>query len=144
MADALDIMATFIVQRLQASAAITSAVGTRIYQDVAPQDATLPYIIFQSTDPSDLRAVGAIRVATNDEWLVKAVAQTASYGGILATLADAIDAQLHGSDGVHGVVAGGTVLHSYRSKPFRMAEVDNGIQYRYKGGFYRLMAQVQS
>lgn len=142
MADELDIIGTFIASRLAASAAITGLVSTRIYQDVAPQNATMPYIVFASLAPNDLRAVGAVRIATRDQWLVKAVVQSASYGGNLTTLADAINTQLHGDDGVSGVVAGGSVIHSYRRRPFRLAEVNNGISYRWKGGIYDILAQV--
>jgi hypothetical protein len=142
MADELDIMATFIASRLAANGTITGIVGTRIYQDVAPQGATFPYIVFASLAPRDIRAVGAIRIASRDEWLVKAVHQTSSYGGNLGTLADAIDDQLHGSDGVSGVVSGGNVIHSYRERPHRQREVSNGIVYCNKGGIYNLMAQA--
>lgn len=146
MADELDIMATYIYQRLAASAAITGIVGSganaRIYQDVAPQTVTYPYIVYASLAPKDICAVGAIRIASSDQWLVKAYDKTSGYNSNLITLADAIDDQLHGDSGVSGSVSGGSVIHSYRIRPWRQAEVDNGVNYRSKGGIYALMAQV--
>ena len=146
MADELDVMATFIVDRLKASAPITALVGSgsaaRIYQDVAPQNATMPYIVFASLAPNDVSAVGAVRIATRDQWLVKAVIQASSFGGNLTTLADAINTQLHGDSGLSGVASGGRVVHSYRARPFRLSETNNGIAYRWKGAIFNIMAQV--
>jgi hypothetical protein len=146
MADELDIMATYIYQRLTANATITGIVGSganaRVYQDVAPQGATFPYIVYASLAPKDIRAVGAIRIASSDQWLVKAYDKTSAYNGNVQTLSDAIDDQLHGDSGLSGVVSGGSVIHSYRIRPWRQAEVDNGVNYRSRGGIYALMAQV--
>ena len=146
MADELDVMATFIVDRLKASGAITAIVGSgsaaRIYQDVAPQGAAFPYIVFSSLAPNDVSAIGAIRIATRDQWLVKAVVQSSSFGGSLTTLADAINTQLHGDDGTSGTASGGNVVHSYRMRPFRLSEVTSGVAYRWKGGIFNIMAQV--
>lgn len=140
-------MATFIVDRLKASGAITAIVGSgsaaRIYQDIAPQGAAFPRIVYASLAPRDVSAVGAIRIASSDEWLVKAVCQTAGYGdATLVALTDAINTQLHGDNGVSGAVVGGNIVHSYRKRPFRLAELNNGIHYRNKGGIYSIMAQV--
>ncbi len=42
---------------LSATAGVTSLVSTRIYPDMAPQNATFPYIVFQklSTQPTDTK-----------------------------------------------------------------------------------------
>lgn len=55
LADAVD---QFIYQRITAKTAVTALVGSRIYREIAPQDATLPLIIFARIDQEDLAAIG--------------------------------------------------------------------------------------
>jgi len=46
-----------IYGRLSATSAVTALVSTRIYPDMAPQNATFPYIVFQklNTSPTDTK-----------------------------------------------------------------------------------------
>jgi hypothetical protein len=142
MASETDIAARYIYSKLTASSAITAIVGSRIFEGVAPQGTTAPWIVYSSLAPTDTYAIGAIRIMTRDQWLVRAVAQTASFGGDIGTLADAIEAALHGTDGTSGAVTGGYTVECYRLMPHRLLQVDNGVQWRYKGGIYRISTQL--
>lgn len=142
MASETDIAARYIYGKLSSSSAITAIVGSRIYEGVAPQGTVAPWIVYASLAPMDTYAVGANRVMTRDQWLVRAVAQTSSFGGDIGTLADAIEAALHSTDGTQGAVTGGYTVECYRLMPHRTIQVDSGVQWRYKGGIYRISTQL--
>lgn len=108
---------------------------TAIYAEVAPEGAAFPCVVYAQMAATDVMVVGAHRIFTNALYLVKAVGQGASYGPLKA-IAARVDALLH--RGAAAATADGTTWGSYRERPFRLAEVSNGIQYRSSGGLYRL------
>lgn len=124
---------------LSADTTIKSYVSTRIYDTVAPQGATYPFVIIATMAPgNDLQVVGAARIWTEGVWLVKGVAQAATFGGNLQSLAARMDALLHKAQ---GTVSNGTVYACVRQQPFEQVEVvEGGVQYRHLGGVYRVMA----
>ena len=130
----------WIYEALAADGQLAAVVGSRIFADVAPQDAAMPQVIFQmQAAQPDSVGVGGTRILTNGLWLVKAIDQTESYAGLLKTAADRIDTVLHGLVG--DTVSWVTVDNCVRQEPFRMAEDDpSGRQYRHLGGLYWVVA----
>lgn len=128
----------WIYTALSGDAQLTAIVGPRIYAEQAPQGAALPYVVFNFQGGADLMSVGPYRVWTNALMLVRGIAETASYAGSLATIADRIDAILHAQSGSN---VDGVVYAAVRERPFRMPEMGNGRQFRHAGGIYRLWVQ---
>jgi hypothetical protein len=129
----------WLYAKLAGDATLTGIVGARIYAEQAPENATFPLLMVVEQSPgNDLRVVGTGRIWSDPLFQVKAVDQTASYAGNLATLAARIDAVLHGSS---GSATNGKVWACARERPFSMAETGpGGEQYRHLGGLYRVMA----
>lgn len=138
MADELTRVDQWLYETLSGDAALGSAVGTRVYADVAPQGAAFPYLVFSYQGGSDKRGVGTARYFVEALYLVKAVRQGESYQP-LQTVMDRVDALLQGSSG--GTATGGTVYASVREQSVRFPEVTEGRQYRHLGGVYRITVQ---
>jgi len=143
MADESSRTAAWLYTKLNADSAITTITGAGgIYDSLAPQGATWPNIVFQQQAPHDvLTAAGNERVMTSDLWLVRGIARQESYAGVLGTLADRIDANLHRAAG-GAAGADGVVFTAVRLETFRSTEDDDGVQYRHLGGLFRIYTQV--
>lgn len=130
----------WLYAKLAADATLTGIVGTRIYAELAPENATFPFVLVTEMSPgNDLRVVGTGRIWSEPLFLVQAVDQTASYTGNIKTLATRIDAVLHGSS---GPATDGTVWACVRERPFTMPETGpGGVQYRHLGGMYRVLVK---
>lgn len=118
---------------------ISDGLSTRIYPDVAPDDAKYPFIVFQcQDDPADVRGVGTVTVMAETLYLVKVVAP-ASYptlGSILAICHTAMT----NSTGASPVI-GGTVLSSVKDRSMSLTETVKGKLLRHLGGLYRIQVQ---
>jgi hypothetical protein len=123
---------------LAADSALAAVVSTRIYADLAPQAAAHPLVVFQFQGGVDFQAVGAIRIWSNLELLIRGIDQTTTYTANLRTIAKRIDAVLHAASGSN---VDGVIIACTRLRPFQLTELTDGVQYRHLGGFYRLLAQ---
>lgn len=122
---------------LSASSALTSAVGARIYADVAPATAAFPLVLYAQLSAVDLRPMGPARIFSNMLYVVRGVNETASKTA-LESIADAIDAALHAAS---GTTVEGTVYACVRERPFVLAETINTRSFRHLGGVYRIYAK---
>lgn len=120
--------------------AISSGLSSRIYPDIAPPGVPYPFIVYQvQSPPRDIRGVGATRVMVDTLYVVKAVAEVASYGP-LAPIASVIDTAMTSESG--SAVGDGTVFSSVRENGLSLAEPPkDGTQIRNLGGVYRLHMQ---
>lgn len=124
-----------------ADATLAALLTGGIHADVAPQGTRFPYGLHQFQGGADVRGNGPDRIMISGLWLVKAVAETESYIGVLCDAADRIDELLQATSGPGG--SDGEVFSSVREQPFRMPEVlEGGTQVRHLGGIYRLLVQV--
>lgn len=143
MSSELDLVAGWLYSTLTADPVIAGIIAAGdVHEDVAPDDAGDPHIVFACLAPNDVRTgAGAYQVMTTGLWLVRAVTEGESYRGDLATLATRIDVLL---DRKAAPVTGGAVLSCVRERPHRMAERDaeTGKQWRHLGGEYRIEAQI--
>lgn len=142
MASESDIAERYIYSLLNANATISSIAGGRIYSDVAPQGAAYPFIVMSLLSGIDVAAVGAQRIGSSMQYLIKAVDRTGSYGGNLGALADAIDAALDNRQGSSGPATGGYAIACYRLQPWQQTQIDAGVMYKSRGGIYRIFTQV--
>lgn len=130
--------ASFIYSVLANDATLGALVGTRVYEDIAPRDANLPYVVFQMYAPNDVVGVGANRLWTQDLWMIKVIARQLSYKGDLQSAAKRVDALLHAAD---GSTVDGQVWACTREREVRYPETrDGGEQVRHLGGIYRILA----
>jgi len=130
-------IAGLIYSRLSSDPTIQSVCGSRIYEGVSPENTQFPFIRMQEQGSHDVLGVGGVRILVPSLWLVRAITRGESFTPI-QSVADAIDTQLQGR---YNVINGSVYnLGGQRSSPFRLTEVDNGVQYRHLGGLYRLWA----
>lgn len=130
--------ATWLHTTLSGDATLAGLVGTRIYDTIAPQNASVPLVVFQHQGSRDVRgATQATRVGTTGLWLVKAIAQGQSFAP-LETIEARIDALLHAAS---GSAASGTVIACTREAPFTLKEEVDGVFFTHLGGLYRLFIQ---
>lgn len=123
---------------LAADTLLAAVVAGRIYTEQAPEDATFPLVLLTELSPGDdLRVVGTGRIWADPLFLVRGVAQTASFGGTLVTIAGRIETALNGKA---GTATNGRVWSCVRERPFSLAETvtPGGTQYRHLGGVYRV------
>lgn len=134
-----DILAAeqWITSKLSGDATITGVVGNRIYTHLAPDNTTFPYILISYQTSKDVVWVGANRVLTSINYVIRAITMAGSFSGIGNTAAR-INTVLHAAS---GTVAAGVVLGCVRIAPFVMVDPGEGVQYRHLGGIYKLWVQ---
>jgi hypothetical protein len=107
------------------------------YEEPAPAEATFPRITFSQSSGGEVQGHNAIRIFYSGIWLVKGIDRYASFSR-LKVIANRLDEILHRAD---GLVVSGNVLFCVREESIRLAEIDNGIQYRHSGFLFRVGAQ---
>lgn len=139
----MDAVATGLYSRLAGDttggASLAGLGMTAVYQGVAPQGATYPYVTFQLVDGEDRRVFGARATAWMD-WIVKAWDTGASHKRA-KRLADRVDQLLDEGEAAL-TVAGHTVLsvRRIRSLPDVTESDENqgGLLYRSSGARYEI------
>lgn len=132
MTDILGAMGTAIYSKLSNGTALTTAMGgTAIYIDQAPDNASLPYVIF------NLVAGGPDNITPRDMrsslWDVKAFASTRGSANVLDGLCSSL---LHGGS---VTVSGYTTFWLVRESDFSLVEnLPNGGKIYMAGGDYRI------
>jgi hypothetical protein len=131
----------WIYATLAADATLTGLVGTRIYRNRVPQDVTSPYpcVVFAYLSGRDRRGVGTWRAWSNTLYVVRGIDETENSLGPLKTVADRIDAVLHGAS---GATSEGTVWAAVREEPYSLSEEGPGGRiFEHLGGIYRILAK---
>lgn len=132
-------IAQWIYETLAADSVITDLVGTRLFDEVAPQGTAYPLVRFEQMSSVDVMgATESTRIMVNELWLIRAIAETSSYRGGLLTLANRIDDLFQNNA---GEVVGTNIFSSARDSAFRQYNVDQGVSFRHLGGIYRIYAQ---
>jgi len=144
----------WLVTQLKLDSVLTGAITnngkrTRIYDTQAQQDAPFPYVILALQDNGeDLYELGAYRVMTTFNFLVRVVGLSSTYLEQLAELAGRIDTQLHRTEAdsfesrvYHSGNHIGHVIASTRLSPYEAPSVEHGVDYREIGGIYRILAK---
>lgn len=134
----LEVAGTFIFTTLRDDPSIANLVEDRIYEDVAPQPAMFPLIVFSCSSSRDIVGASATRLATAPNYLVRAIGRSSGGSDYAAIdpIAERIDELLHGA---RAKMDGGTILSAIRDEPFSMVESDGATIYCHRGGIYRLM-----
>jgi hypothetical protein len=108
-----------------------------IYHQVAPDNATFPFVLFNQQSGVPTEAFQAPSALETDVWLIKAVDRNTS-----ADTAEAIAARVKTllNDGALSI-SGGTLLYLRRQSDVQYPEVADGVQHRHCGALYRLVWQ---
>lgn len=127
-------VAKWLVTTLQGDAALAALVGTRVYRDVAPESAALPFVIFWNTGGHDVLGVGGIRILSELTFTVEGVCDGAS-----ATNLEAIVTRLYALlDRASGVTTAARILSCIREATTDSTDIDGGRLFPRLGGDYRL------
>lgn len=110
--------------------------GMEIWPDHVGESGVFPAVVYDLEPGSDLVGNGAVRVWTRFMLTVRAIDRVSDYYP-LRTVADKIDLALDGKSGER--VEGYVVYSCVRTGPFRLPEVDEGVEYRSLGGIYKLI-----
>lgn len=131
----------WIYQTLSADAQIVNQVGSRIYVDMAPQNAPAgQMIIFAFLGGADrAQTLASTSRTTNAIYLIRAISQGSSYS-LVKTTADRIDVLLSAPN--QSVTIGDVLITGVRrEQPHQRKDMENGVPYVYLGGFYRFLYQ---
>lgn len=124
-----------LYSKLVSDSAIKALVGERIYYQQAPTGADFPYVIFDKTTGTKIRALQAKATIKTEVWMVKGVDRSTS-SNVVDELADAIDALL---DEGTITVSERTVLDLHLVGDFAYPENSGDQQYRHAGGNYAVV-----
>lgn len=135
----INAVATGLFTKLTGSTALTTllTLGTAgVFQDLAPEGAVPPYVVFNAQSPSTPQHTFGAVAFENTVYQVQGVTQGPSKaaGG---TIADKIDLALHDQA---VTVTGYTLLKCRRLQDVDYTEVVSGVRYSHRGGLYRLWA----
>jgi hypothetical protein len=122
---------------LSGDSTLSALVAGRIYSALAPQDAALPFVVFNQQAGVDVRGVGPYRIMTSLVYQIKAIGRGGSFQPI-AAIADRLDQLLQGAS---GSVVDGRILMCVREQPLAYVEVEDGVHYRHLGGLWRILSQ---
>lgn len=122
---------------LAADTGVSTAVGDRLYADVAPQQAIFPVIVWSLQSAVDVVGQGTFRIMTKCTYNIKVTGKTRSYWQ-LKPIVDALDLALHGKG---GDTANAHVFACMRTEEYRLAEFVFNEDYRTIGGLYEILIQ---
>lgn len=118
---------SFLYGKLRADSAMA---GVAIYEDEAPGEADYPFVLISVQDADDVTGVNLSRCEVICTALVRVIGEGTDMAR-LVTLADRVDALLHGAQDGQSIVAS-------RVRPFRASGWQNGVLYKNLGGFYQV------
>lgn len=112
----------WLVGTLKNDATITAAVGTRVYQDKAPEETAYPLILVNFVSTQPVQNISADKVMDSELWRIRIIDDDPSYNG-LETIADRVRSILHkaAGTGVIGCVFAGA---------YRLPEISEKTNYR--------------
>ena len=112
-----------------------SGYSKAIYFQQAPQDAALPYVVFQKQAGTPTEAMGDPSAFETDVWMFKAVDQSSS-----ADVAESIQARLKTllNDAALSI-SGASCLYLRRQSDVEYPETESGVRYVHAGSMFRLV-----
>jgi len=128
----MNVLEEAIYDRLAGDSAITALVSTRIYRQAAPQDAVLPYLIYQLQGGGDENLTPT--ESTNHVYQVRAVSQVSNDEA--GDIAQAVHDQLHKAT---ITVTGWTNYWTAAISDIELVETDqSGVRRWHRGNMYRI------
>jgi hypothetical protein len=137
MSAILDVADEFLTSRLTGDSTLMALI-TGVWSDVAPKEATEPFVVFSFQSGPDVLTATGDRILTSCTYLIKVTGREVPYSALRPAV-QRVDTLLHKQVNVVGT--NGIVLSCLREQAYRAPEVISGITYRHLGGFYRVLAQ---
>lgn len=109
-----------------------------VWQDIIPEEKTLPGIRFQCQRRRDVSGGtrSSQRIMVELDWLVVGTVKGTDYISLVQVV-DAIDSAIQGKNGTTAAVE---VMSCLRQETFSMSEVGrSGVTFRHAGGIYRTL-----
>lgn len=132
---------TWLYGALAASSSVYSLVGgqssPRIYADVAPQGATMPYIVFQNIPPGEDWNTQGVRHGAVLTYMVKACAEGEDKASADAILA-AVDGVIHNA----ATSGNGYSINCVRESVFTLPQLVDGASFRQVVGKYQIILRT--
>jgi len=134
--------AEFVFEELTGDATLTALVGSRVYRNLAPPGATLPYVVWTFVASVDRNAVGSRSIMFTRPILdIKGVVPGTDSAAADA-IADAIHGAVNGKQRLDVAVGELVVLGCRRESLIEFVEMTEDQQYIHRGGSYRLMVHI--
>src|SRR6187402_1395776 len=115
---------------------VLNSLVTGVFPDLAPQDQPTPYIIYSLQSSQDLSALGAVRILTDDNILIKAIDQSENYSTV-KPITQRLEELLQTAK----FIGENAVLSFRRSGAIRYPETVSGKSYRHSGAIWQTFAQ---
>lgn len=131
-------VADWVNDTLTGDATLQGLVGTRVYGDLGPANATYPFIVFTVGETHQVNGVGLSEIFTTVPLTVKAVGKGSSYGPLYPIVARLVEL-LAGK--TNQVASMGLVITAERTGGIQFPEQLNGIEYRHLGAQFEINAQ---
>jgi hypothetical protein len=130
---------TYFNDTLKGDPDIAAAIGRRVYSNYIParirsSDTTYPCILFQSTDPDELKGTANTTIAVSDVYAVEVISRelTAETDAIAAKVKEVLN-------GTRIELPSGKVFSCTSEKPISYPEEDNGVEYFHRGWLFRVL-----
>lgn len=138
----LGLTAEFLFQQLTGHEPLADLVGARVYRDLAPPGAALPYVIFGFVAGVDRNAMGSRSIMfTRPHFDIKGVVRGTNSADADA-IADAIHGAVNGKQRLDVAVGELVVLGVRRESLIEFPELLDDVQYLHRGGTYRCFVHI--
>lgn len=138
MTETIDLVEPWIYSRLQDSTLLTLIGGLdHISGTLSVDELPSPYVTFLMQSSRDIQGNAGQIISTDNLYMVKAVAATASWNDV-AAIASRLTTLFHLPYTVVNVTGGS--LTSTRENIIQYPEITEGVQYRHLGAVYRIRA----
>lgn len=118
---------------------ISSAIGSRVFNAIAPQGTAFPFIVFNFQAGTDVQGNGTARIQSENVFLVKVISEGAP-DATARTVADRIDEVV--GKAVHSALDS-FLFNGRRQSPVRFVEPVGDIRFHHVGGLYRITTYPQ-
>lgn len=129
--------AQFLYEKITADSTLAAAVGTRVYIDIAPNNATMPFIVISMAAGRVIAGTGPAVIWYDEDWQVRVADQSMTYANC-ETIADRLRTVLHGASGTAGSV---NVWACRQDAEARFTQIEEGLPYRYISLIFNLEVQ---
>ena len=138
----LGLTAEFLYEQLTGHAALTDLVGERVYRNLAPPGAVLPYVTFSFVAGVDRNAMGSRSIMFTRP-IVDIKGVTKGTDSVAAdAIADAIHGAVNGKQRLDVAVGELVVLGVRRESLIEFVELTDDQQYLHRGGTYRCFVHI--
>lgn len=118
---------------------LSTLVGGRVYEFIAPEGATYPLIVFTFLSGRDIKGGGGRRIISRGLFHVKAICTGNSFGPS-GSIADRVDALLVQDESAEGNI----VIGCNRERVLQSVDEDEGVRHNTLGGEYTFWISAEA